>query len=244
MERVNLEVKERAEKVNKTRNQGFIPGVVYGHGKPVSVAVSAKEFSKAIHTKAGLNALFNIKMGKENTLAIIKDIQRNIFTQAPIHVDILRINVKEKIEVSVPVHTTGVANGVKNFGGILEHVLREIRVRCLPDDIPAKLDVDVTNLNIGHAIKLSDLPQPKGVEYITTADHILVTCVAPKVEEEVKPAGEAAAAGAAEPEVIAKGKKEEEAASAPGGATAAKGAAPAAGAKPAAAPAAKEEKKK
>jgi large subunit ribosomal protein L25 len=217
--------------------------VIYGHGKSVSVAVSAKEFAKAIHTKAGLNALFNVKLGSESTLAIIKDIQRNMFTQLPIHVDIQRINVKEKLEVNVPVHAIGVASGVKNFGGVMEYILREIRVRCLPDDIPASIDVDVTPLNIGQSVRLSDITPPKGVEYVTTADHLLINVVAPKVEEEVKPAEAATAAPGAEPEVITKGKKDEEGAVAAGAAPA-KGAAPAAAGAKAAAPAAKEEKKK
>jgi large subunit ribosomal protein L25 len=197
MQRVNLEVKPREDKnPNHLRRDGQIPGVIYGHGKPVSVTLNAKEFAKAIHTKAGLNALFNVTVGSESALAIIKEIQRNMFTQAPTHVDIQRINVKEKLEVSVPVHAIGVANGVKNFGGIMEYILREIRVRCLPDDIPASLDVDVTNLNVGQSVKLSDITPPKGVEYVTTSDHLLINVVAPKVEEEVKPA-EAAAPGAA-----------------------------------------------
>ncbi len=244
MQRVNLEVKPReAENVNQLRKEGQIPAVIYGHGKSQSVSVNAKEFAKAIHSKAGLNALFNVKVGADSTLAIIKEVQRNMFTQAPTHIDIQRINVKEKLEVNVPVHAMGVSTGVKNFGGVMEYILREIRVRCLPDDIPASLDVDVTNLNIGQSVRLSDITPPKGVEYVTTSDHLLINVVAPKVEEEVKPAEGAAAATGAEPEVITKGKKDEEGAAAP--AAGAKAGAPAAaGAKPAAAPAAKEEKKK
>jgi large subunit ribosomal protein L25 len=150
--------------------------------------------------------------------------------------------MKEKIEMMIGTHTVGEAPGVKNSGGILEHITREVRVRCLPDDIPASIDIDISHLEVGHGIKVKDLPALKGVEYLTTKDTIIVNIVMPKVEE-VKPApgAEAAAAAGSEPEVIAKGKKPEEGAEG--------AAAPAAGAsagKAAAAPAAakKEEKKK
>ena len=249
MQRVELEVqprdlgeKDKKRNPNQLRAEGWIPATLYGHGKPVSIAVNFRTLSKAIlGSKAGHNALFTIKGPGESTLAVIKEIQRHLTRHHPIHVDFQRINVKEKLEISVGAHVVGESPGVKNSGGILETITREVRIRCLPDDIPATIDVDVSQLELGHSIKVKDLPQLKGVEYMTPPDTIVVNVVAPKVEEE-KPAtpaegAAAAAAGAAEPEVIAKGKKEEE------------GAAPAAGAKPgaAAAPAAgakKEEKKK
>ena len=237
MQRVQLEVMPRDLGDNKVkrnlsqlRQEGWIPGVLYGHGEPVAIAVNDRDLTKAMSTKAGRNALFTIKLGAENALGIVKEVQRHIISHKPIHVDFQRINVKEKIDVNVPVHSAGEAPGVKNDGGILELITREVRVRCLPDDIPASLDVDVSKLGLGQAIRLADLTPPKGVEFLTATDHILVNVVAPKVEEVAAPtAVEGAAAAAAEPEVIAKGKKEEEGAAAP----AAAGAAPAA-AKPAA----------
>lgn len=247
MQRVELEVKprdlgqkEKKRNLNQLRTEGWIPGTLYGNGKPAEIAVDQKSFNKAIHTKAGTNALFNVKFGTETSLAIIKEVQRHIIKHVPIHVDLKRINMKEKLTISIPAHVVGEAPGVKTSGGILEHITREIRVRCLPDDIPVTIDVDVTKLELGHGIKVKDLPALKGVEFLTAADTIIVNVVAPKVEEEKAPvAAEGAAAAGAQPEVIAKGKKEEE-----GAASAAAGAKPAAGAaKPAAAPA-KEEKKK
>ncbi len=247
MQKVELEVKPRDlgqkdknRNLTQLRSEGWIPGTLYGHGKPVDIAVDQKQFSKAIHTKAGTNALFTVKYGSESSLAVIKEIQRHILKHNPIHVDLMRIDTKAKLSVSVPTHISGEAPGVKNGGGILEHITREVRVRCLPDDIPVEISVDVTKLELGHGIKVKDLPALKGVEYLTAVDTIIVNIVAPKIEEEKAPAaGEVAAAGA-QPEVIAKGKEKEEGAAAP----AAGAAKPAAGAPAKAAPAAKDEKKK
>ncbi len=241
MQRVQLEVKTRdltsKEKLNnnRLRTSGLVPAVMYGQGEPVTVMVDLKDFSKAIHTAAGTHALFSLKIGGKASLAVIKEIQRDIFTRQPIHVDFQRISEKEKIILSVPIHTKGEAKGVKEQGGILEHILRELEIRCLPEDIPANIEIDVTNLELRHGVKVSEITPPKGVEILTGGDHFVVNIVTPKIEE-VAPApaavtAEGAAAPAAQPEVIAKGKKEEE------GAIPA--AAPAAGEKPA-----KEEKKK
>ncbi len=246
MQRVELEVKPRNLGDNKKRNlnqlraEGWVPGTLYGNGKPEEIAVDSRIFSKAIHTKAGMNALFNVKFGSETSLAVVKEVQRHILKHNPIHVDFKRINMKEKLSVNVPTHTVGEAPGVKNSGGILEHITREIRVKCLPDDIPVSIDIDVTKLELGHGVKVKDLPVLNGVEFLTNAETIIVNVVAPKVEEEKAPAADAAAAAGAQPEVIAKGKKEEE-----GAAPAAGAAKPAAGAPAAKAAApAKEEKKK
>lgn len=242
MQRVELEVKPRdlGEKtprnLTQLREDGWIPGTIYGHGDAVSIAVNHRVLEKAVHSnRAGLNALFTIKAPGETSLAVIKEVQRHYLKQNPIHIDFQRINVKEKLDVNVPVHTVGESPGVKNSGGILEHITREIRVRCLPDDIPASIDVDVSTFDLGDGIKVKELPALNGVEYLTPEDTIVVNVVAPKVEE-VKAPTPAEGAVAGEPEVITKGKKEEEGAAAP----AAGGKAPAA----AAAPAKKEEKKK
>jgi large subunit ribosomal protein L25 len=249
MQRVELEVKPRdlgekntSHNLSQLRNEGWIPGTIYGHGDAVSIAVSARKLEKAVTgSKAGLNSLFTVKAPNETTLAVIKEVQRHFLRQNVIHVDFQRINEKEKLEVNVPAHPVGEAPGVKNSGGILEHITREIRVKCLPNDIPATIDIDVSKLELGHGVKVKDLPKLNGVEYLTPAETIVVNIVAPKVEE-VKaptPAEGAAAAAAGEPEVIAKGKKEEEGAAGAAPAAAAGGKAPAA-----AAPAAKKEEKK
>ncbi|MBV9079662.1 MAG: 50S ribosomal protein L25 [Elusimicrobia bacterium] len=255
MQRVELEVKARdlGDKVKRNlsqlRAEGWIPGTLYGHGEAQDVAVNHRTLQKALHgNKAGLNALFTLKTPSETTLAVIKELQRHYLRQTPIHIDFQRINVKEKLDVSVPSHVIGESPGVKNDGGVLEQITREIRVRCLPDDIPATIDINVSQLGLGQAIKVKDLAPIKGVEILTPPDTIVVNVVAPKVEEVAAPTpaegAAAAAAAGAEPEVIAKGKKEEEGAE--GAKPAAGGAAPAKGGAPAAAAPAKgkEEKKK
>lgn len=253
MQRIDLEVKPRdlGEKdkkrnLNELRNEGWIPGTLYGNGKPVDISVDNRDFNKALHNQAGINALFNIKLGSETAVSVVKEIQRHVWKRNPIHVDFKRINMKETLTVNVPTHVVGEAPGVKNSGGILEHITREVRVRCLPDDIPASIDVDVTKLELGHGVKVKNLPALKGIEYLTIAETIVVNVVAPKVEEVKAPTPAEVAAAAAQPEVIAKGKKDEEgAAAAPagGGAAAAKPAAGGASAAPATAKG-KEEKKK
>jgi len=214
MQKIDLEVQPRvlaskktaAVGVNQLRKSGLIPGVIYGHGDPLKIAVDAKTFNKAIHGSAGTNALFTVKLGSKKDLSIIKEVQRDIFTRQPIHVDFLRINLKEKLEVTVPIHLHGEAPGVKLSHGILQQITREVRIRCLPDDIPALIDLDVSKLELHHSIKVQDLPPPPGVEFVTAGGNIVVTIVSPKVEEEApKPAVEAGAL--AQPEVIAKGKR-------------------------------------
>jgi len=235
MQRLSLEVQSREAADEKRtpngwRQAGFIPGILYGHGEPVSIVVNAKQFVQAIHGKAGANSLFDIKLGSNSNLTVIKEIQRDILSRKPIHVDFQRINIKEKLEVAVPIHTLGESTGVKNQQGVLQQVTRELKIKCLPDDIPASIDVDITNLELNHSIKVHDLAVPKGVEVLTPGENIVVTVGALKVEEEAPKVVTEAEAAAVQPEVIAKGKKEEE------------GAAPAAGA--AAAPAAAEGDKK
>jgi large subunit ribosomal protein L25 len=131
-----------------------------------------------------------------------------MFTQAPNHIDFQAISLTDKIEVMVPIHTDGIPDGVKNFGGTMEHVIREIKVRCLPTEIPAKINVDVSGLGIGQGITVANLPKLEGIEYVQDASSIVVNVLLQKVEEE-KPA-EAAAAEPQAPEVISKGKKDAE----------------------------------
>ncbi len=231
MQKIELELIERGadkkappQNVNQMRREGKIPGVLYGHGDPVKISVDAKVFNKAIHTEAGINALFNVKLGSKKDLTVIKEVQRDIFTRRPIHIDFQRINIKEKLEVTVPINTQGEAPGVKVSHGILQFIQREVRIKCLPDDIPASLIVDISKLELHHSIKVQDLTPPQGVELVTAGDHIVVTVVSPKVEEEApKPGAVEGGAVPAQPEVIAKGKKDEEGAAAAGAAPAAEG---------------------
>jgi len=216
------------------RKQGKIPGTMYGKGvKPATIAVDSRAFM-AIIAENGANVIINLKLRDGKTPVIVKELQRNVLTQAPMHVDFQAISLKEKIEVLVPIHIEGIADGVKNAGGTMEHIVREVRVATLPTNIPQKISIDVSALTIGKGITIAELPKLEGVEYLQDPSTLVVNVVAVKVEEE-KPA-ETAAVGAevAQPEVISKGKKDkegEEGAAAGATPAGAAKAAPAAGAK-------------
>jgi large subunit ribosomal protein L25 len=205
------------QKLKTLKKEGKIPAVLYG-GKEKSVALSvdAKKFEKMLQTEKSSAMLVNLKIGAESKTAIIKDIQRDIISQRPIHIDFQAISLTDTIEVGVHLHIQGEAPGVKLGGGILEHIIRDVRVKCLPTDIPKVINVDVSKLEIGHALYVKDLPKIAGVEILNDPETIIVNIVAPTELEEVAPAveGAVAAATSAEPEVIKKGKKDEEGAEA------------------------------
>lgn len=214
--------------IHAMRRQGRVPGVAYGDNEgPVTLSVDERSLQAALRSERGRNALITLQIDGGSHAVLVKDLQRHPITRAFRHVDFQRVSLKKKIETLVPVHTKGEAPGVKVGGGILEHVVREIRVRCLPSDIPASLDVDVSALQIGQGFKAKDIAAPTGVELILDPEAVILHVVAPTILEETPAPGAAAAATtAAEPEVIKKGKIEE----------GEEGAAPAAGAgaKPAA----------
>jgi large subunit ribosomal protein L25 len=216
---------------------GKIPAVVYGGKKePANLLIEGKKLIQVLKGH-GMNVLVNLKVGAGAEVVLLKDLQRDVLTHEIIHVDFQRISMTQKLDVNVPIHIKGEAPGVKMGGGIMEHILRDLRVRCLPADIPDGIDLDVSALQLNQGLKVKDIALPKGVEVLNEAESLVVNIVAPAAEEVATPA--AAVAGPAEPEVIAKGKKPEEGeegAAAP----AAGGKAPAAGAaKAPAAPAAK-----
>jgi large subunit ribosomal protein L25 len=195
----------------KARAAGLIPGVLYGHQEqPFAVAIQEREFQLALHHHKGGNAIVNLAVeGGEHT-ALIRAVQYDPITHNILHLDFQRISLTETVEVQVNLHLVGTPVGVKEGAGILEHILREVEVRCLPTAIPSAIDVDVTPLNIGDSIHVSDLAVPD-VTILSDAEATVATVVPPTVIEE-KPVEEVAVAAEGEPEVIAKGKKEEEAA--------------------------------
>jgi large subunit ribosomal protein L25 len=225
-------VTKKSELKKSRLAQGVIPAVIYGKGeKNIIGFIDAKGFTRAIHNISLGNTIFNLAIsdGDKNTIskkAIVKDVQIDVVSRKPIHVDFQVVSMSSKIEVSVPVKLKGEAPGVKLHGGILEHFLREIKVKCLPKDIPSYIEVDISALEIGKGITVGELPKISGVEYQADAHAMVVNVVAPKKEEAAVPAGAEGVAGVqaatpAEPEVISKGKKpaeeEEGAAAAAGG---------------------------
>ncbi|MDI6641803.1 MAG: 50S ribosomal protein L25/general stress protein Ctc [Elusimicrobiota bacterium] len=220
MEEIILEAERRNAltkgQLKSYRYKGFIPAVVYGpEQESTSLFVKEKELNKVLRSLETLNVIIQLKFDNTSKSVLIKSIQRDVFTRKFLHVDFYAISLKKEIEIEVPIHIVGEAPGVKSQGGVLEHILREIKVRCLPEDIPSPIEVDVSGLNIGDNIFLKDLKLPSNIEVLTDANAIVVNIVAPaKVEEVAAPAE--AVITAAEPEVISKGKKEipeEEAAS-------------------------------
>ena len=195
----------------KARAAGLIPGVLYGHGEePIALSVSAREFELAVRKQGG-NPIMGLGLDGGEHTALIRAVQYDPVSHDIIHLDFLRISLTETIEVEVAIRLVGTPVGVKDGGGILEPILRELKVRCLPTAIPPFVEVDVTALNIGDSVHVGAISVPE-VTILTDPDVTVATVVPPTVHVEEKPAEEVAVAPAepAEPEVIAKGKKEEE----------------------------------
>src|SRR5205085_11943782 len=142
------------------------------------LSIDEKNLQAAIHSELGRNALITLKIDGTSHPVLVKEIQRHPISRAIWHIDFYRVSLQKKIETAVPVHVKGEAPGVKLGGGVLEHLVREVRVRCLPTEIPAALDADVAALQIGQAIKAKDLKVPAGVELLLDAEAMIINIVA------------------------------------------------------------------
>ncbi len=194
----------------KLKAQGRIPAVVYGgKNKPQPLQVSARDVSNMLKHASGENILVELEIDGEkgNRMALLQEVQHSPLGGDILHVDFHAISMDEKIHADIPVEGSGTPNGVKNFGGLLEQNLRSLAVECLPKDLPDKIAVDVSNLNIGDAIHVRDLQLPDGVVAKVQPDLTVFSVLAPVVEEEPTPvAAEGAAPG---PEVITEKKPAE-----------------------------------
>jgi len=212
MEKINLKAKIREElgkeAVKKLRGQGLVPAVVYKGKKSLSIKVQARELFEVIHTKAGENVLVNLQVEskKSTQSAIIKEIQYHPVRGDVLHVDFNEISLTEALVVKVPIAVKGEAEGIKE-GGVVEHVLWEIEVECLPTEIPENIPVDVTPLKIGDSILVKELKVPKNVKILTDLSATVISLKVPHVEEAEVAAPEEAMA---EPEVIMEKKPKEE----------------------------------
>jgi large subunit ribosomal protein L25 len=177
----------------RVRASGQVPGILYGHGmEPVAVSVDARELYHIMHTDAGSNVLIDLSVGSDNHLTLAREIQRDHVRGQFLHVDFLAVRRDEKITVEVPVELTGESHGVKE-GGVVEHHLWEIRVQCLPGDVPERIDGEITKLGIGDSLRAGELELPPGVEMLTDPEETVVSVVPPpilQVEEEVAEAVE------------------------------------------------------
>ncbi len=183
----------------RLRAAGRVPAVLYGHGMdPIPVVVDSRELYHVLHTGAGANVLVDLVVDGKEHLALPREIQRDHIRGRLVHVDFLAIRRDEKITVEVPVRIVGESPGVKQ-GGVVEHHLWDLRLECLPGDVPEGIDADVSSLQLGDGLRVGDIVPPPGVTILTASDETIVSVVQPqilKVEEEEVPA-EAAAAGEA-----------------------------------------------
>ena len=221
METLQLGVKERGHlgksDARKMRRDGFIPAVLYGGKSNHSLSINSKELIKILENVAGRNAILNLKFedtGKKDCTAILKDLQKHPLRREILHADLMEISMDKEIKVKVRVKLVGEPIGVKQKGGILGQQMREIKVSCLPSNIPNEIKIDVSNLDLGHVIHIKDVMVGEGIKILEAPDTTIASVSVMK-EEEVKAevtAAEAApvegAAAAASPDEE-KGKAEE-----------------------------------
>ncbi len=208
--------KAREGKFNKNaarrvRAAGKIPAVLYGAGhEPVAVEVDPKQISRILYSESGHNTIFDVEVAGQPTVkAMIVDWQYEPIRDQLIHIDLKRIALDKTLRVSVRVKLLGIPVGVKTFGGILDQVLREVEIECLPADIPSHIDVDISELGLHQVLRVNELPHSDKIKFLTAEDAAVAHVVSIREEAAPTAEGEAAAGAApAEPEVAKKGKTE------------------------------------
>ncbi|ADL11640.1 50S ribosomal protein L25 [Acetohalobium arabaticum] len=179
MERVQLDVELRDEtgtgSARRLREQGLVPGVVYGRNQePINLKLDATELADV----TGGNAIIDLQVDGEEKTVMVKDVQKDVITDEYLHVDFHQIALDEPIVVEVPISLEGVAEGVKE-GGVLQKTLRKVEVQCLPTEIPSDLKLNISELEVGESLHVGDLEAGEGIELTTSGDEVVVTVVAP-----------------------------------------------------------------
>jgi len=197
----------------KLRQAGQVPAVIYGHGRePQSLALVTRDIDKLLTQVSAASTVIELTVGDSTVKTLIREIQRHPFKRHILHVDFQELVAGEKVTVSFPLRFIGVAEGVRNSGGILEETMHQVHIRVDPSIIPDHVDVDVTPLTIGHSFHIRDIKLPDGVLVLDDAGATVCVCTAPKAVVETTPGTEGEAATAvAEPELIRKTKAEEDA---------------------------------
>ena len=204
------------------RRTGKVPGVIYGHGRePMPLSVGSVELGRLLERIVPASTIVEVTIGGKPVKALIREVQRHPLRQGVLHVDFQEVRADERLRLEIPVHLTGIPEGVRNQGGVLDQVLRTVQIEVLPADIPEHVELDVSALTIGKSLHVSELRIPKAT-ILTGASLTVATVVAPRIEEVAAPAAAAPVEGAeaaavegaapvaaAEPEVIKKGKIEE-----------------------------------
>lgn len=194
---LQAEVREERGKgpARRLRAAGKVPGTVYGRGMDaVAVKVDARELAHTLSTDAGANVLIDLKVGTETHLTLARSLDKHPIRGTILHVDFLKIARDVAITVDVPIHFDGEARGVKE-GGVLEHHLWQLHVECLPGNVPERINIDVSNMDIGSLIRVADVQIPEGVTMLTPEEDIIVGCIVPQIlqVEEVVPEEEGVA---------------------------------------------------
>src|SRR4051812_33934604 len=215
-----LEAKSRESfgknEARRTRRDGLVPGVLYGGdgGRATPISVEPRALLKILHSESGANTLISLKLsGSGDARVLVKEYQLDPITHQLLHADFYRVAMDRVIQVTIPVIVKGEPKGVKQQGGILEFIRREIEIECLPGDIPEHVEVDVSELMLHQGVRVRDITTNAKWKAVSDADMMLVHVIMPKAEEvAATPEATAAAATAtpAEPEVIKKGKKDED----------------------------------
>jgi large subunit ribosomal protein L25 len=191
------------------RRSGQVPAVIYGHARePQSLAIPSRELERLLGRISAENTVVELTLDGRTTRTLIREVQRHPFRRDVLHVDFQELVAGEKVTVNVPLVLVGTPEGVRAGGGILDQVLRELSIEVDPANMPNHIDVDVSELTIGHSLHVSDLSIPAGVTVLDDEDATVATVAAPKVAEETPETTEAEPS--AEPEVIRKAKTEEE----------------------------------
>src|SRR3954465_4494306 len=187
----------------RTRADGRVPAVVYGASSEggsrdaTAIAVDPRALLKILHSESGANTLISLKLGGGDARVLIKEYQLDPVTHAVLHADFYRVRMDRTLRVTIPVTVTGEPKGVKQQGGVLEFIRREIEIECLPGDIPEHINVDVSELMLHQVSRVRDIPADDKWSAITEGEAMLVHVIMPKAEEVAAPAETAAAAATA-----------------------------------------------
>jgi len=206
----------------RLRASGRVPGILYGHGmEPVKLSISGQDLLHLFHAAAGSSVLVDLKVNGKTHLAIPREIQRDHIRGRFVHIDFLAVRRDQRITLAVEVHEVGEAPGIR-AGGVIEHHLREIEIECLPKDVPETIPADISTMEIGDLLRVSDIPAPPGVVFLTATDTPVISVIQPaalRVEADLTlPGEEAPEAPAEEAEAPTEAAAEEgEAAPAEGG---------------------------
>ena len=190
MDQVTLRAQPRAEfgtrPSRRLRRQGLVPATVYGKSiETVSITVDGRDLYSALHTEAGRNALLNVDIdGGDKVLAVAREVQRHPVRGDVIHLDLIEISLDETISAEVAVEYLGTPVGVLEDGGFVEAIANTVTISALPTAIPSLITMDIEEMATGDTLKVSDLPEIEGVEYLDDVDRPLVTVLMPRIEEE------------------------------------------------------------